>query len=131
MRNLSENNEEGFNRQFKRYVDGGVGADDLEAVYKKAHAAIRKDPLQQRSPLEKGSFGAKRSKGKDKNFAYPAKRFNLAKTTIEQKKGRIRQKLTAKGVPSLAGFVWPPVAAADASAAAAAAGGDAPAAEEE
>jgi large subunit ribosomal protein L5e len=117
MRSLSENNEEAFNRQFKRYVDAGVGPDDLEGVYKKAHAAIRKDPLQQRSPLEKGYFGDKRSKPKDAKAVFPPKRFNAAKTTIEQKKGRIRQKLTAKGVPSLAGFVWPPVAA-DANAAA-------------
>jgi len=117
MRNLSENSEELFNRQFKRFVDGGVGADDLEAVYKKAHAAIRKDPLMQRSTSEKGYFGDKRSKPKDPKAVFPPKRFNAAKTTIEQKKGRIRQKLTAKGVPSLAGFVWPPVAV-DATAAA-------------
>jgi large subunit ribosomal protein L5e len=120
MRNLSENNEEAYNRQFKRFVDGGLSPDDLEGIYKKAHAAIRKDPLLPRSPLEKGSFGEKRTKAKDPNAVYPAKRWNAHKTTIEQKKGRIRQKLTAKGVPSLAGFVWPPVATD-----AAAAGGDA------
>jgi len=111
MRSLSENNEEAFNRQFKRYVDAGLGPDDLEAVFKKAHAAIRKDPLLQRNPLEKGYFGDKRAKPKDSKAVFPPKRFNAAKTTIEQKKGRIRQKLTAKGVPSLTGFVWPPVAA--------------------
>jgi len=110
MRTLAENNEEDFNRQFKRYIDAGVGADDLEGVYKKAHSGIRKDPLMARSPLEKGYFGEKRSKPKDPEFEFPAKRFNLAKTTIEQKKGRIRQKLTAKGVQTIAGFVWPPVA---------------------
>jgi len=111
MRQLSENNEEAFNRQFKRYVDGGVGADDLEKLYKDAHAAIRKNPLLERAGTEKGSFCEKRTKAKDANAKYPAKRFNAAKTTIEQKKGRIRQKLVAKGVTSLAGFVWPPVAA--------------------
>jgi len=111
MRNLSDNSEELFNRQFKRYVDGGVGADDLESLYKKAHAAIRKDPLMPRAGTEKGYFGEKRTKAKDPQAKYPPKRFNAAKTTIEQKKGRIRQKLTAKGVQSLAGFVWPPVAA--------------------
>jgi large subunit ribosomal protein L5e len=121
MRSLSENNEEAYNRQFKRLVDAGIGADDIEGIYKKAHAAIRKDPLQQRSPLEKGYFGEKRAKAKDSKAVFPPKRFNAAKTTIEQKKGRIRQKLTAKGVPSLAGFVWPPVAAAAEAAAPAAA----------
>jgi len=131
MRSLSENNEEGFNRQFKRYVDASVGPDDLEGVYKKAHAAIRKDPLLQRSTSEKGYFGDKRSKPKDPKAVFPPKRFNAAKTTIEQKKGRIRQKLTAKGVPSLAGFVWPPVAAdANAAAGAATPAADVEAAEE-
>jgi large subunit ribosomal protein L5e len=109
MRNLSENNEEAFNRQFGRYVAAGVGPDELEGIYQKAHAAIRKDPLMKRDPLEKGFF-SKRSKPKDANATYPAKRFNLARKSIAQKKARIRQKLTAKGIQSLAGFVWPPAA---------------------
>jgi large subunit ribosomal protein L5e len=119
MRQLSENNEEAYTRQFKRFVDAGIDADKLEDLYKKAHAAIRKDPLIKRPGTEKASFSEKRAKAKDPKFEYPKKRFNPAKTTIEQKKARIRQKLTAKGVPSLAGFVWPP--AADAAAAPAAA----------
>jgi len=122
MRNLQENEEEAYNRQFKRYVDAGIGPDDLEGIYKKAHAAIRKDPLLKRSPLEKGSFGDKRGKPKDAEFKFPKKRFNAAKTTIEQKKARIRQKLQAKGVQSLKGFVWPPPAVDPT---AAGAGGDA------
>jgi len=120
MRSLSEDNEEAYIRQFKRFVDAGVGADDLEDIYKKAHAAIRKDPLLKRSPTEKGSFCEPRAKPKDPKADYPTKRWNKAKTTIEQKKGRIRQKLTAKGVPSLAGFVWPPPATEAAGAGAAA-----------
>jgi len=128
MRHLQDENEELYNRQFKRLVDGGVGPDDLEELYKKAHAAIRKDPELKRDGTEKGYFCEKRSKAKNAEFEFPAKRFNLAKTSIEQKKARIRQKLTAKGIVSLKGFVWPPVAApADAAAPA----GDAPAAEEE
>lgn len=84
----------------------------MEALYKKAHAAIRKDPLLKRSPTEKGFFCEKRAKPKDAKAEFPAKRWNAAKKSIEQKKARIRQKLTAKGVPSLAGFVWPPPAEA-------------------
>jgi len=128
MRHLQDDNEEVYNRQFKRFVDAGLGPDELEAVYKKAHAAIRKDPTKARDQSEKGYFCEKRSgKGKDPKFEFPAKRWNKAKTTIEQKQARIRQKLTAKGIVSLKGFVWPPVAAP---AEAAAAGGDAAAAED-
>jgi len=108
MRALAEENEEAFNRQFKRLVDGGLGADDLEGVYKKAHAGIRKDPLMKRSSTEKGSFCDKRAKPKDAKFEYPKKRWIKEKASIEQKKARIRQKLTSKGVVSIANFVWPP-----------------------
>jgi len=111
MRNLQDNNEDSFNRQFKQYIDAGIGPDDLEKLYKKAHESIRKDPLMKRSPLEKGFFGDKRAKPKDPKAVFPKKRFNAAKTSIAQKKARIRQKLVSKGVTSLVGFVWPPVAA--------------------
>jgi large subunit ribosomal protein L5e len=121
MRNLSENSEDAFNRQFKRYIDAGIDADALEGVYKKAHAAIRKDPTMKRDPLEKGYFVDKRKKPKDPNAQFPERLWNRPKSSIEQKKARIRQKLTTKGVQSLVGFVWPPpvdaVAAGDEAAA--------------
>lgn len=121
MRSLADDNEEAYNRQFKRYIDAGIDADKLEAVYKKAHAAIRKDPTQARSPLEKGYFGEKRAKPKAKDAKFPEKSWSKGKHSIEQKKARIRQKLTSVGVNSLVGFVWPPpAAAADAAAPAAA-----------
>jgi large subunit ribosomal protein L5e len=121
MRSLQENSEDAYNRQFTRYIAQGVDADGLEGVYKKAHAAIRKDPLLKRDPLEKGYFGDKRKKAKDANAVYPAKLWNRKKTSIEQKKARIRQKLVSQGVTSLVGFVWPPPAAAAAAGAAPAA----------
>jgi len=112
MRSLSDENEEAYNRQFKRLVDGGVGADDLEGVYKKAHAAIRKDPTMKRPGSEKAYFCDKRAKNKDANAVYPKKNHKCIKTSIEQKKARIRQKLVSQNIMSLAGFVWPPPAEA-------------------
>jgi len=112
MRSLSEENEEAYNRQFKRLVDSGIGADDLEGVYKKAHAAIRKDPLMKRGATEKAFFGAKRTTPKNPKAEYPKKLWKDQKKSIEQRKARIRQKLTSKGITSLAGFVWPPPEAA-------------------
>jgi len=44
MRHLQENDPERYKTQFSRYIKANIKADDLEAVYKKAHAAIRKDP---------------------------------------------------------------------------------------
>jgi large subunit ribosomal protein L5e len=118
MRNLSDNSEDAYNRQFKRYIDAGIDADGMEAIYKKTHAAIRKDPLLKRDPLEKGYFVEKRKKAKDPKAQYPAKAWHLKKTSIEQKKARIRQKLVSKGVSSLVGFVWPPPAVEEAAVAA-------------
>jgi len=44
MRHLQEEDEEAFKRQFSRYIKNGVGPDNMEEMYKKAHAAIRADP---------------------------------------------------------------------------------------
>merc|ERR1712002_62998 len=44
MRHLQEEDEEAFKRQFSRFIKLGVTADSMEALYKKAHAAIRSDP---------------------------------------------------------------------------------------
>jgi len=116
MRHLQEENEELYNRQFKRYIDAGLGPDGLENLYKKTHAAIRANPDMARAPTEKGFFCEKRSKPKDPKFKFPKKRWNKSKASVEQRKARVRQKLTSKGVVSLKGFVWPPVAAPEAAA---------------
>jgi len=44
MKNLSEEDEEAYKRQFGRYIKLGVTPDSIEAMYQKAHAAIRADP---------------------------------------------------------------------------------------
>jgi len=44
MKNLSEEDEEAYKRQFGRYIKLGVSPDSIEAMYQKAHAAIRADP---------------------------------------------------------------------------------------
>merc|ERR1712072_696489 len=40
--------EDAFKRQFSRFIKNGVTADGIEDMYQKAHAAIRKDPEQQK-----------------------------------------------------------------------------------
>jgi len=44
MRKLEEENEDKYKSQFGQYISKGVGADDLEDLYAKIHAAIRKNP---------------------------------------------------------------------------------------
>merc|ERR1712014_546271 len=36
--------EDAYKKQFSRYIKNGVTADGMEDMYKKCHAAIRKDP---------------------------------------------------------------------------------------
>merc|ERR1712013_676760 len=44
MRNLSEEDEEAYKKQFSRYIKLGMTPDSIEGMYTKAHAAIRADP---------------------------------------------------------------------------------------
>jgi len=44
MRHLIEEDEEAYKKQFSRYIKNGITADGMEDMYKKCHAAIRKDP---------------------------------------------------------------------------------------
>jgi len=97
MRKLQEDDEEAFKRQFGRYVKLKIGADDLEGMYTKAHAAIRKDPFAKRSPLEKGRF-LDRKEPKDPKATYPKKSFRARPITVKQRKSRIRDKLMASGI---------------------------------
>jgi len=59
MEYLKENDEEAYQRQFKRYIDAGIEADQIEEVYKNAHAAIRENPNKERSDKELGYFGTR------------------------------------------------------------------------
>jgi large subunit ribosomal protein L5e len=102
MKQLTEENEELYNKQFKRYVDAGISGDQLEKIYTQAHAAIRKDPLKKRGDKELGRFGT-RTKPKTGKETYEKKRYNKVKSSNKAKQARIRQKLTARGVVSIKG----------------------------
>jgi len=96
MRKLQEENEDGYKRQFGRYVGAGIGPDDLEAVYKKVHAAIRKEPTKKRDAKEHGHFKTA-AKAKDPKKTFPKKHFQAQSISVEQRKNRIKQVLQAKG----------------------------------
>jgi large subunit ribosomal protein L5e len=116
MTKLQADNEEAYNKQFKRFVDAGIGADDLEGMYTEAHKKIRANPTIKRDPLELGHNGKREAARKG---TPEKKRHRTAARSLAQRKDRIRQKLVAKGVKSIkdeiaAGYAAPRAAKEDA-----------------
>merc|ERR1712037_722263 len=72
---LIEEDEDAYKKQFSRYIKNGVTADSMEDMYKKCHAAIRKDP----SPKAKSA--AKVTK----------KRWNAAKIGLAARKAKVEK----------------------------------------
>lgn len=96
MKHLQENDEEKYKKHFSRFIAAGIGADDLEGLYSKVHAAIRADPNKKRGDSELGRFKTRKgSKGKVEK-----KRWRPKKRSIQQRKNRIKQKLLARGLES-------------------------------
>jgi len=101
MKQLHDEDEESYGRQFKRYVDAGITHDKVEKLYKDAHAAIRKDPVKARDPKELGYFGVRKTP-LDKNAKHEKKRFNKVKLSLKQRRARVAQILTHRGVKAIA-----------------------------
>jgi len=79
MRLLQQDDDETFKRQFARFIKLGITADTIETMYKKAHAAIRENPV----------LLPKKEKPAD---AKKPKRFNRKKLSLAQRKDRVKQK---------------------------------------
>jgi len=97
MTALEEDDEEAYKKQFARYHAAGVGPDDIESIYETAHAGIRKDPNVKRADTELGLF-------KTREGAKPEvvkKSWNMKKISVQQRMGRVKQKLTAKGLKTV------------------------------
>ncbi|PQQ03362.1 60S ribosomal protein L5 [Prunus yedoensis var. nudiflora] len=80
MRTLMEDEPEKHQTHFSDYIKKGIEADNIEAVYKKVHAAIRADPtlkkIEKQPPKEH-------------------KRYNLKKLTYEERKNKLIERLNA------------------------------------
>ena len=50
MRELMDEDEEKYKKQFSRYIKHGIEADSIEGMYKNAHAAIRANPVHKEAP---------------------------------------------------------------------------------
>jgi large subunit ribosomal protein L5e len=79
MRHLAEEDEEAYKRQFSTFIKEGVDADSMEALYKKAHSAIRANPV----PKERETKDVQ------------PKRFNRKKLSRQQRVDRVKQKQAA------------------------------------
>jgi len=79
MRLLQQDDDEAFKKQFSAFVKNGITPDVVEDMYKKAHAAIRENPVRL----------AKKEPLKD---AKKPKRFNRKKRSLKQREDRVKQK---------------------------------------
>jgi len=94
MTKLKEDDEEAFGRQFSQFIAAGIEADGLEAVYKKAHENIRKNPTPEKDAKQRGYFSTRDAP----RSGEPQKvHKNRVKLVASQRHSRVKQKLTAKG----------------------------------
>jgi large subunit ribosomal protein L5e len=91
MKQLKDEDEERYQQQFSRFIKAGVTAEKMEALYKKAHELIRKDPLKKRDAKERGSF----DKPRPKDLKNEKKRWGARRLTSSQRAGRIKAKLAS------------------------------------
>jgi len=82
MSSLLEDDEGAFKRQFSRFIKEGITADGLEAMYKKAHNAIRANPEPAKKKAKDASKVAK-------------KRWNLKKLSGKVRKHHVQQRKKA------------------------------------
>lgn len=106
MTYLQSEDEDRYKTQFSSYIAAGVKPDAIEAMYTKVHAAIRAEPNKKRTDAERGN--SKVRKGKKKT-EFPKKFWQKTRNNIMQRKDRVRQKLNARGISSIADKPYKPV----------------------
>jgi len=79
MKELQGADQDSYKRQFSKYIANGITADSVEAMFKKAHAAIKTDP------------DAKKVE-KKKPEGYKQKRWTKAPLNREARADRVKQK---------------------------------------
>uniref|UniRef100_A0A915PU28 Large ribosomal subunit protein uL18 n=1 Tax=Setaria digitata TaxID=48799 RepID=A0A915PU28_9BILA len=73
---LKEQDEEAYKRHFSRFIAANIGPDDIVDMYKKAHEAIRKDPIRP-APAPK---------------EVTKKRWTAKKSSVAVRKNRVKNK---------------------------------------
>lgn len=88
MKKLMDEDEDAYKKQFSKFIKLGIVADELEDIYKKAHAAIRANPDPE--PADKKKPAQKVSAEKT-----PQKRWNKRKLTFDERANKVAQKKRA------------------------------------
>jgi len=89
MELLMDEDADLYKRQFAGYIKNGIEASGLEALYKKAHAAIRKDPAHKST--------AKPDPAKHKRYGRRALTLSQRKDRVRQKKESFLKKMATSG----------------------------------
>ncbi|XP_009288765.1 PREDICTED: 60S ribosomal protein L5 [Aptenodytes forsteri] len=100
MRYLMEEDEDAYKKQFSQYIKNNVTPDGREEMYKKAHAAIRNNPVHEKKPkreVKKKRWNCPKMSLAQKHEKKPKrevkkKRWNCPKVSLAQKKDRVAQK---------------------------------------
>ena len=71
-----------FKKQFSAYLEDGIGSEDINEIYEKAHEAIREDPTFK--PTEK-----------TKDWKAETLKYKTHRLTLAQRKERIQAKIEA------------------------------------
>jgi large subunit ribosomal protein L5e len=96
MEALKEDDEDMYKKQFSQYIAADIGPDDLEDMYDEAHKGIRADPFKKRGDKEFGRFQSRNNKP-----PVTKKQWNMTKLSVKQRMGRVKQKLTARGLKTV------------------------------
>lgn len=79
MRQLNDDDEDAYKKQFSGFIKNGVTADSVEGMYTKCHATIREDPAAKPKPERE----------------VKKKRWNRIKLSKKQRDDRVKQKKAA------------------------------------
>jgi len=89
MRKLKDEDEDKFNKQFSKFIENKISADDVEEMYKKVHAAIRADPSYTKKEHKKPETPRKSANK-------PKLSWGARKQRKDAKKQKMQQRLAAK-----------------------------------
>jgi len=88
MKTLKEEDEDAYKRQFSKFITAGLAGDQLEGMYKAAHAAIRKNPeplAHKEKKVEKKRWTAKRrSLAERKNHVKNTKAYLMRLKSLQE-----------------------------------------------
>ena len=81
---LMEEDEDAYKKQFPQYIKNNVTPDMMEEMYKKAHAAIRENPVYEKKPKRE----VKKKRWNRPNISLAQKKDLLKRRQVPQSSGK-------------------------------------------